>query len=280
MRRSPVLTTSKKSLWLSGPYLIWIAGFTVLPILTIVVYAFTSAEHKFTLDNILNAVTDSVNIKAFFVTMAFALSATVICLLITYPLAICLSKLKMKRKNFLIFLFILPMWMNFMLQMVAINVLLEDNGVFNTVLSWLGFEKLHIVNTPAAVLIGMVYDYLPFMLLPMYNTVSKIDRSLIEASRDLGAGPVQTFFKVLFPLSLPGVVSGITMVFIPALSDFAIAEMLGGGKILLIGNIVEMSFTKGHYYQGSGLALILMAFVLITSLLPGGSDSEGGAVLL
>lgn len=279
MRRSPVLITSKKGLWLSGPYLVWIVGFTVLPILTIIYYAFTTADNAFTIDNILGAVTDSANIKAFLVTMAFALSATVICLLITYPLAICLTKLRMKRKNFLIFLFILPMWMNFMLQMVAINVLLEDNGVLNTVFEAIGIGKVHIVNTPAAILIGMVYDYLPFMLLPMYNTVSKIDHSLIEAARDLGANPIQTFFKVTFPLSLPGVISGITMVFIPAISDFAIAEMLGGGKILLIGNIVEMNFTKGQYYQGSGLALILMAFVLITSLLTGGSESEGGAVL-
>ena len=274
------MTNKKSSIWLSGPYLVWIVGFTVLPILTIIAYAFTDAAKKFTFDNILNAVTDSANIKAFLVTMAFALSATLICLLITYPLAICLTKLKLKRKSFLIFLFILPMWMNFMLQMVAINVLLEDNGILNTFFDAIGLGKVHIVNTHAAILIGMVYDYLPFMLLPMYNTISRIDHSLIEASRDLGANPFRTFFKVTFPLSLPGVISGITMVFIPALSDFAIAEMLGGGKILLIGNIIEMNFTKGHYYQGSGLALLLMAFVLITSLLSGSSESEGGTALI
>lgn len=273
------MLTNKKSVWLSGPYIVWITGFILIPLLTIFYYAFTTADGGFTFDNIVGAVTDSANIKALGLTVLLAVSATTIALLLAYPLAICLSKLGLKKQKVFIFLFILPMWMNFMLQMVAINVILEDNGIINSILSSLGFGKIHIANTFGAILIGMVYDYFPFMLLPIYNTVSRIDGDLINASKDLGAGAVRTFFKVTFPLSLPGVISGITMVFVPAISDFAIAEMLGGGKIMLIGNVVEMSFTKGNYYQGSGLALILIVFVIVSSLISGGDEAEGGAIL-
>ncbi len=275
------MLTNKKSMWLSGPYLVWIAGFIVIPLITIVYYAFTTAAGNFTFDNIVGAVTDSANLKAAGYTLLLGCLATAICLSLAYPLAVSLAKLGAKKQRVFIFLFILPMWMNFMLQMVAINVILEDNGIINFLLSSLGLGKMHVANTFGAILIGMVYDYFPFMLLPIYNTVSRIDPDLVNASKDLGAGTVRTFFKVSFPLSLPGLVSGITMVFVPAISDFAIAEMLGGGKIMLIGNVVEMSFTKGHYYAGSGLALILMAFTIISSLLTGGdAEAEGGAVLL
>ena len=273
------MLTNKKSIWLSGPYLVWIAGFIVLPLLVILYYGFTTAEGSLTLENIVNTVTDTTNLKATLLTVLLAGGATVICLLLAYPLAMFLSKLNMKSKASLIFLFILPMWMNFMLQMVAINVILEDNGIINGILTSLGLERIHIANTYTAVLIGMTYDYFPFMLLPIYNTVSKIDGDLINASYDLGAGRTRTFFKVILPLSLPGVISGITMVFIPAISDFAISEMLGGGMTLLIGNVVEMSFTKGLYHSGSGLALILMAFVMLSSLLTEGKGEEGGALL-
>ena len=274
--------TNKKNLWLSGPYLIWIAGFIILPLFTIVYYAFTEKRGGFTLENILAALSDTANLKALGLTLLLAASATLIGLALAYPLAICLSKLKIKQKNFIIFLFILPMWMNFMLQMVAINVILEDNGLINSVLNMLGLKSVHIANTYTAILIGMVYDYFPFMLLPIYNTVSSIDKDLLNASRDLGANPVKTFFKVSLPLSMPGIISGATMVFIPAISDFAIAEMLGGGKIMLIGNVVEMNFTKGHYNTGSGLALLLMVFVVVSSLLTDSKkedEAQGGIVL-
>ncbi len=275
--------TNKKNIWLTGPYLVWIAGFIVLPLLVILYYAFTNAAGDFTVSNITAAVTDVTNIKAFGLTMLLGFLATAICLLLAYPLALCLTKLKIKQKSSVIFLFILPMWMNFMLQMVAINVILEDNGIINMLLSSLGLPNIHIANTFGAILIGMVYDYFPFMLLPIYNTVSRIDKDLINASKDLGASSFMTFLKVTLPLSMPGVISGITMVFVPAISDFAIAEMLGGGKIMLIGNVVEMSFTKGQYFQGSGLALILMLFVVASSLIPGDDQAEasveGGVVL-
>lgn len=275
--------TNKRNIWLTGPYLVWIAGFIVLPLLVILFYAFTNPAGNFTFSNITAAVTDVTNIKAFGLTMLLGFLATAICLLLAYPLALCLTKLKIKQKSSVIFLFILPMWMNFMLQMVAINVILEDNGIINMLLSALGLPNMHIANTFGAILIGMVYDYFPFMLLPIYNTVSRIDKDLINASKDLGASSFMTFLKVTLPLSMPGVISGITMVFVPAISDFAIAEMLGGGKIMLIGNVVEMSFTKGQYFQGSGLALILMLFVVASSLIPGDDEAEasveGGVVL-
>ena len=272
---------TKKSVWLSGPYLAWIVGFIVLPLLTILYYGLTDTEGGLTLGNVIGAVADPLNIKALGLTLLLATLATVICLGLAYPLALCLTKLKMKKKSFFIFLFILPMWMNFMLQMVAINTILEDNGVINAVLTFIGLPKLHIANTFGAVLIGMVYDYFPFMLLPVYNAVSRIDGDLINASKDLGANSFKTFLYVSFPLSLPGVISGITMVFIPAVSDFAIAQMLGGGKIQLIGNIVEMNFTKGQYHTGSGLALILMAFVMLSSLLTkDGAENEGGGMIV
>ncbi|MBO5020397.1 MAG: ABC transporter permease [Clostridia bacterium] len=273
--------TSKKNIWLSSPYIIWIIGFILIPIFTIVYYAFTDNTKRFTLNNIITAVTDTANLKALGITVLLATLATLICLVLAYPLAICLTKLNIKNKNFLIYLFILPIFMNFMLQMVAINVILEDNGIINSLLQAVGLPKIHIANTFGAILIGMSYDYFPFMLLPIFNTISRIDTDYINASKDLGANSIKTFLKVTFPLSLPGVISGITMVFVPAISDFAIAEMLGGGKIMLIGNVVEMSFTKGHYYQGSGLALLLMIFVLLSSLIPtNDNDTEGGGIIL
>lgn len=273
--------TSKKNIWLSSPYIIWIIGFILIPIFTIVYYAFTDNTKKFTFSNIIGAVTDTANLKALGITVLLATLATLICLFLAYPLAICLTKLNIKNKSFLIYLFILPIFMNFMLQMVAINVILEDNGIINSILQMIGLPKIHIANTFGAILIGMSYDYFPFMLLPIFNTISRIDTDYINASKDLGANGIKTFLKVTFPLSLPGVISGITMVFVPAISDFAIAEMLGGGKIMLIGNVVEMSFTKGHYYQGSGLALLLMIFVLLSSLIPtGDNDTEGGGIIL
>lgn len=269
---------SKK--WLASPYIIWMVGFIVLPLITIFIYGFTAKDGGFTISNIVNAAKDEVNQKALWLSLGISLISTVICFVIAYPLAMCLNNLKMKRKTFVAFLFILPMWLNFTLQMTAINALLEQEGIINLVLTKFGMDPLQIANTPTAIVIGMVIDYFPFMLLPIYNVISRIDYRLIEASKDLGAGNIKTFFKIIFPLSLPGVISGVTMVFIPAISDFAIAEILGGGRLLLIGNIIEQDFKLGRYNAGSGLALILMAFVLITMAITSSkSDNEGGHML-
>lgn len=270
---------SKK--WLASPYIIWMIGFIILPLITIFIYGFTGRDDGgFTLENIINAAKDEVNMKALGLSLLLALISTVICFVLAYPLAMCLKNLKMKRKTFIVFLFILPMWLNFTLQMTAINAILEQEGILNLVLTKLGMEPLHIANTSYAIVIGMVLDYFPFMLLPIYNVISRINPRVIEASRDLGANSIKTFFKVIFPLSLPGVISGITMVFVPAISDFAIAEILGGGKKLLVGNILAQDFLLAKYNAGAGLALILMAFVLITMAFTSGkSDKEGGSML-
>lgn len=270
---------SKK--WLASPYIIWMIGFIILPLITIFIYGFTAKDGgTFTLENIINAAKDEVNLKALGLSLLISFISTVICFLLAYPLAMCLNNLKMKRKTFVVFLFILPMWLNFTLQMTAINAILEQEGILNLILTKFGMNPLHIANTPYAIVIGMIIDYFPFMLLPIYNVISRIDHRLIEASRDLGANNIKTFFKIIFPLSLPGVISGITMVFVPAISDFAIAEILGGGRLLLVGNIIEQDFKLGKYNSGSGLALILMAFVLVTMALTSGkSDKEGGSML-
>lgn len=270
---------SKK--WLASPYIIWMIGFIILPLITIFIYGFTGRDDGgFTLENIINAAKDEVNLKALGLSLLISLVSTVICFVLAYPLAMCLRNLKMKRKTFIVFLFILPMWLNFTLQMTAINAILEQEGILNLILTKIGMDPLNIANTKYAIIIGMVLDYFPFMLLPIYNVISRINPRVIEASRDLGANSIKTFFKVIFPLSMPGVISGITMVFVPAISDFAIAEILGGGRLLLVGNIIAQDFLLAKYNAGSGLALILMAFVLITMAFTSGkADKEGGSML-
>lgn len=253
--------------WLAGPYLIWVVGFIILPLVTIIYFAFTKAEGGFTFENLVAVFKDEFIFKALGLSLKVAAVSTVICLLMAYPLALCLRGLKMKSKSFIVYLFILPIWLNFMLQMVAITILIEDKGVLNFLLGKLGIPEIKVMSTQSAIIIGMIYDYFPFMLLPIYNAVSDIDKAVIDASMDLGANSLQTFSKVTLPLSLKGVISGITMVFIPAISDFAIAEMLGGGKVLLIGNVVESNFAKGYYNVGSGLAVILMLFVLLSMMI-------------
>ena len=188
---------SKK--WLASPYVIWMIGFIILPLITIFIYGFTvsKTDSSFTLDNIINAAKDEVNLKAMGLSLLISLISTVICFLLAYPLAMCLNNLKMKRKTFVVFLFILPMWLNFTLQMTAINAILEQEGILNLILTKLGMDPLHIANTPYAIVIGMILDYFPFMLLPIYNVISRIDHRLIEASRDLGANNFKTFFKIL-----------------------------------------------------------------------------------
>jgi len=168
------------------------------------------------------------------------------------------------------------MWMNFLLRTMAWQTLLEKNGVINTILNLLHLPNLNIINTPAAIILGMVYNYLPFMILPIYNVLAKIDNNVINAARDLGADSFQVFSKILLPLSVPGIISGITMVFVPALTTFVISNLLGGGKILLIGNVIEQEFTKGSNWNlGAGLSIVLMIFILISMTLIAKYDSDG-----
>ncbi len=264
---------------LSYPYLMWAAAFILIPLLFIVYYGLTDRSGAFTLAN-LAAIATAEHSKALFLSLGLSLLSTAICLLLAYPLALILSGSKLGKSGFIIFLFILPMWMNFLLRTLAWVVLLDTNGVLDTLLKSLGLPRIKIINTPAAIVFGMVYDFLPFMILPIYNVISRIDVNVINAARDLGANSFQTLYKVVFPLSLPGVISGITMVFVPSLTTFVISTLLGGGKILLIGNVIEQEFMKGtSWHVGSGLSLVLMLFIIVSMILSSKYDNGEGNVL-
>ena len=267
----------KKSL--SCPFFLWAAAFITIPLLFIVYYGLTDKSGAFTLENLM-AIATAEHSKALFLSLGLSLLSTAICLLLAYPLALILSGSRLGRSGFVIFLFILPMWMNFLLRTLAWVVLLDTNGVLDTILKFFGLHGIKIINTPAAIVFGMVYDFLPFMILPIYNVVSRIDVNVVNAARDLGANSFQTLYKVIFPLSIPGVVSGITMVFVPSLTTFVISTLLGGGKILLIGNVIEQEFMKGtSWHVGSGLSLVLMLFIIISMILSSKYDNGEGNVL-
>lgn len=255
---------SKKAIVLqSSPYLAWSILFIIVPLFMVVYYGLTDENGAFTLEN-LAAIAQPEQAKALGLSLWLALLATVICFFLAYPLAMILARRKTGEKGLVTTLFLLPMWMNFLLRTFAWMTILEDGGVLNGILSALGLPAVHIINTSGAIIIGMVYNFLPFMILPLYNSLAAIDENVINAARDLGATAVQTFFSVTLPLSLPGILSGITMVFIPALTTFAISTLLGGSKILLIGNIIEQEFTLTYDWNlGSGLSLVLMIFVII-----------------
>lgn len=265
---------------LSLPYLFWCAAFIIIPLCMVVYYGLTDKTGAFTLANIA-AIATAEHSKALWFSLLLSLAGTVICLLLAYPLALILSGMKVSQHSFIVLIFILPMWMNFLLRTMAWETLLERNGIINTVLRFLHLPPLNIINTPAAIILGMVYNFLPFMVLPIYNALTKIDPNVVNAARDLGAGSFQTFLRIIFPLSLPGVISGITMVFVPALTTFVISTLLGGSKILLIGNVIEQEFTQtGNWHLGSGLSIVLMIFILINMVLSAIFDKEGeGATL-
>lgn len=269
------MNSKKSRRILSGPYLVWSVAFILIPLVMIVYYGMTDAEGSFTLSN-LAAMGSAENLKALGLSLLLSLISTVICLLLAYPLAMILSNMSVSSTSFIVVIFILPMWMNFLLRTLAWQNLLEKNGVINSILGFLHLPALQIINTPYAIILGMVYNFLPFMVLPIYNALIKIDQDVINASRDLGANPVQTFFRVIFPLTLPGVISGITMVFVPALTTFVISDLLGGSKILLIGNVIEQKFKQGsNWNTGSGLSLVLMIFILLSMALMTKYDQDG-----
>lgn len=260
---------------LSGPYLVWMIGFILIPLALIVFYGLTDRSGAFTLDNVLSVATTE-HAKALWLSLGLSFISTVLCLLLAYPLALILRSKGMGQGSFVVFIFILPMWMNFLLRTLAWQTLLEKNGVINGILSALHLPNQNLINTSGAIILGMVYNFLPFMVLPIYNVLSKIDDNVINAARDLGANTMGVLFRILIPLSIPGIVSGITMVFVPALTTFVISNILGGSKILLIGNVIEQEFTKGSNWNlGSGLSLVLMIFILISMALIAKYDKNG-----
>lgn len=270
---------NKKKL-LGTPYFIWSAMFIVIPLCMVFYYGLTDKSGAFTLENIL-AISTPEHAKALWLALGLSVISTLICLLLAYPLAMILCNMKVNQNSFIVLIFILPMWMNFLLRTLAWQTLLEKTGVINNVLAFLNLPALNIINTPYAIVLGMVYNFLPFMVLPIYNSLSKIDQNVINAAKDLGANGLQVFTRITLPLTVPGIISGITMVFIPALTTFVISKLLGGSKILLIGNVVEEEFTQAsNWHLGSGLSIVLMLFIIVNMVISAVFDKDGeGSVL-
>lgn len=251
------------------------AAFTIIPLALIVYYGLTDKTGAFTMANVM-AIATAEHSKALWLSLGLSLISTIICLLLAYPLAMILRNRGIGKGSFVVFIFILPMWMNFLLRTLAWQTLLEKSGVINGILTALHLPNQSLINTPGAIILGMVYNFLPFMVLPIYNVLCKIDDNTINAAHDLGANFTQTLVRIWIPLSLPGIISGITMVFVPALTTFVISNLLGGSKILLIGNVIEQEFTKGsNWHLGSGLSLVLMVFILISMALIAKYDKQG-----
>ena len=268
------MNTNKRKL-LTGPYLVWAVGFIILPLLMILYYGLTNDSGSFTLDNLL-AIADPIHAKALWESVLIALGSTLISLVIAYPLAYILSNMGGNKSGTIIMLFMLPMWINFLLRIMALQMILANTGILNAILGFFGIGPLHIMYSKTAILIGMVYEYLPFMILPIYNVMCKIDRNVIDAARDLGADTKTVFMHVIMPLSLPGVLSGIIMVFIPGISEFGIADILGGSKVLLIGNVIDQEFSlTNNWHLGSGLSIVLMIFIFISMAIMNKYDKSG-----
>ena len=243
-------------------------------------YGFIDRDGAFTLENIM-AIASPEHSKALWISIRLSLISTVICFLLASPLAMILANMSVNQNQFIVLVFILPMWMNFLLRTLAWQTLLEKNGVINSVLKFLSLPTINIINTEAAIILGMVYNFLPFMVLPIYNSLARMDHDVINAARDLGANNVQTFLRIIFPLSIPGVVSGVTMVFVPALTTFVISAILGGSKILLIGNVIEQEFTQASNWNlGSGLSIVLMIFIIISMVISSILDKDGEGHML
>lgn len=253
---------SKASRWAAAPYLVWMVLFIVVPLGIVVWYALTNSDGQVTLANLTSIGRYA---SVFGRSLLLAAEATIICLVLAFPVGYFLSRLRANKQHIMLMLVMLPMWMNFLLRTYAWMTLLEKNGLINKLLSLFGIGPFNMINTSGAVVLGMVYNYLPFMILPIYSVIIKLDRSLIEAARDLGANSFQVFRRVILPLSLPGVLSGITMVFVPSVSTFAISKMLGGGTEMLLGDLIEQQYMGGAYNPqlGAAISLVMMVIVVV-----------------
>jgi spermidine/putrescine transport system permease protein len=258
----------------SLPYIVWSAIFVIVPLGLVVVFAFTTQDGAFTIANISKV---SSYTPVFMRSVWLSVVATAICLVVGYPLAYLMSRMSGVRQRTMVMLVMLPMWINFLLRTYAWMSLLENNGIINTILRALGFEGFRMINTQGAVVLGMVYNYLPFMILPLYSIMTKIDSRVIEAAQDLGASPMRVFSRVILPLSLPGISTGVTMVFVPAISTFIISRMLGGGSNMLIGDLIDAQFLGNAYNPnlGAAISVVLMVFILLVmSIFNQFEDSE------
>ena len=253
---------SKASRWAAAPYLVWMAAFIVDPLFIVIWYALTNSEGQPTLENLAAIGRYS---SVFARSLLLAAEATIICLVLAFPVGYFLSRLRANKQHIMLMLVMLPMWMNFLLRTYAWMTLLERNGLINRLLGLFGLGPVEMINTSGAVVLGMVYNYLPYMILPLYTAMTKIDDSVIEAAQDLGCNTFKVVTRVLIPLSGPGIATGITMVFVPAVSTFIISRMLGGGSNLLIGDLIELQFLGNSYNLnlGSAMSLVLMVIVLL-----------------
>lgn len=263
------------------PYLLWSALFIIAPLIMIVYYSLTDASGSFTFSNIA-AIPDYTS--TILLSIIYGVIAAVICLVIGYPFAYLITKTKLSTQSMMVLLVMLPMWMNFLIRTYSWMTILGDSGIINTLLNALSLNSAKLINTSGAVILGMVYNFLPYMILPIYSVLSKMDNSLIEAAQDLGSTRLQILKKVIMPLSLPGVLSGITMVFVPCVSTFYITQKLGGGQVVLIGDIIETQFQAANNYNlGASLSLVLMVLILIClgvmNYLGADDDSEGGVII-
>ena len=260
--------------FLALPFGLWAALFIVLPLFFVLWNGLTDGAGAFTLENI-QTVLQWEYLKALGLSVELALISTFICLVMAYPLCLILRERRENLGILVFVLFLLPLWMNSLLTTMAWQTILEKHGLINMFLNWLGLPAVQIINTPLAIIIGMVYNFLPYMVLPLYVALNRIDDSIIEAARDLGANHYQTLKRVLLPLSMPGIISGSTMVFIPALTTFVISALLGGNKVLLVGNIIEQEFTAAYDWQlGSALSMVLMVFIILNILLEAFTEKE------
>ncbi len=265
--------------FINAPYLLWSVLFIIAPMIMVVYYAFTDRNGDWTLANITALGAYS---QTFIRSIWYAFVATLICLVIAYPLAYIMSRSSMSKQRTIMMLVMLPMWMNFLIRTYSWITLLANTGIINTLLSKVGVGPLHMINTPGAVILGMVYNFLPYMILPIYSIMSKLDYRLVEAAQDLGCNSFGVLKRVIFPLSLPGVISGITMVFVPSVSTFYISQKLGGGKYLLVGDSIEMQFQSAYNYNlGASLSLVLMVMIIICMIIMNKfADNEEGAIII
>ena len=247
---------------IGAPYVLWAAIFIVVPLLIVVYYSFTAPDGSFTLENLKNL---SDYKSVFRDSILYSVAATVISLVLAYPFAYVMSRKKEKTQQIMMVLVMLPMWMSLLILTYSWMNILERQGIINTLLGKMGLAPLNLIGTPAAVIFGMVYNYIPYMILPIYSVMSKIDPSVLEAAEDLGSGGLSKLYRVILPLSMPGVISGITMVFVPSVSTFYISQKLGDGKILLVGDVIERQIqAQNNYNMGAALSLVLMVLIILS----------------
>ncbi len=265
---------------MNAPYMLWSVLFIVAPLIMVIYYAFTDSNGAFTLDNI-TQIGDYTT--TFVLSISYGAVATAICLLIAYPFAYALAQTKASFQSIATMLVMLPMWMSFLIRTYSWITILGESGVINRFLGLFGVAPIQMLNTGGAVILGMVYNFLPYMILPLYTAMAKMDKSLIEAAQDLGCNKLQCLRKVIFPLTIPGIASGVTMVFVPSVSTFYITQKLGGGQITLIGDVIEGQFQTAYNYNlGAALSLVLMVMILICLGVLNyfaDSDDDGGVLI-